>query len=720
MHRHPARLTLAAVALALGATCLHGRLAPTPGVVASGPPARATRLDDTSMRVRADHPRIWLDPSRVEWLRAKVRGQSGEAVAKAAGASAPGLALTSVATGDARWCRAAFESRTQAAAQEYHLALLYDWCHAQLSAEERATLRAVLVPQMDAEMKNGRSWRSLHNAGHTAALSLTLAALALAGDDPIAERALAFLRPELEDMLETFDRLFPDGEWAEGVDYARHASHHGLRTFSALKSATGVDLLAGSPHLRNIAQYIFYATKPNGLLFNGDDNDYPYVSGWEHMALLMIASEYRDPYAQWFLGHFEGRRFELVLRDRWADLLWRDETIPEAPLDDLPLSRIFRGKGLVLARTGWGMNDPAGTWLAFTNGDYFGDHDHYDVNAFQIYAGGDLAIDSGRYDDDWGFIGKPDQVARSQFFNYYQRTIAHNTMLVHDPYEIFPRGFLNDGGQRHLLLRDGKRNVPEDYAQGTFPSDDGVGTHDWTTNPGRWERGDITAYTGTKDFVFVRGDATRAYAPTKLSAFVRDLVFVRPRLVVVFDRVVATKASFEKTWLLHTIDEPRIATGGTNTWFEVTAGEGRLFGLPLLPHAPRLTKVGGPGNEFRVGEVRFGAGPRSVLNPSELHYGEQPGAWRIEERPSAASTEDYFANVLFLTQRASDDRPHVEVLADDEQALSFRVSESSGAVTSFRFAKGPKPATTLKIERGGAVTFDGVLPDHVVLEDGRR
>ncbi len=690
-----------------------------------GASERAKRLD--ALRVRPDHPRIWLDADRVRWLQAKVKGRTTAEVAQLNGGSIAGMALTSVATGDPAPCRDAFARHaiTDNGATFFHSALLYDWCHAQLKADERAKLRSVIAARMEREMRNGRLWRSFHNVGHTSALSLTTAALALHGDDPIADRALAFLRPELDDMLETLDRVFPDGEWAEGADYARHASHHALRTLLALKSATGQDLAATSPHLRNVGNYIFYATKPNGLMFPGDDNDWPYLSGWERAALLMIASEYKDPHAQWFLNHCpvaSCERYELPERDRWADLLWRDETIPERSLEDLPLSRIFRGKGLVIARTGWGDQDMrrGGAWLAFTNGDYFGDHDHLDVNAFQIYRRGELAIDSGRYDDDWDFGQQPDKVVRSQLFNYYQRTIAHNTMTVHDPDEDFARGLVNEGGQRHLLWRGKNRNVPEDYAQGTFPSDEGTGKCDWATNPGRWERGDITAYSATPDFVHVRGDGAAAYAPKKVSAFVRDLLFVRPRLVVVFDRVVSKSPAFEKAWLLHTVDEPRLAPDGA--WFEVTEGEGRLFGVPLLPDGRRLVKVGGPGNEFVSGGVRYKAGPRSQLNPSELHYGEIPGAWRVEERPVAAQAEDYFANVMLLTDRSSEERPQIEEVVNDAAALAFRARFVDGATVttvSLRFAKGAKPSTSLKVERSGKVVFDAALPDRVVLEDGR-
>ncbi|MBS2012638.1 MAG: heparinase II/III family protein [Deltaproteobacteria bacterium] len=712
-----ALVAVVAIALAVKTRLDRGPSARPRSAGSSAP--KPTRLD--GMVVRAEHPRIWLDPDRVRWLKEKAKGKTAPELVAAAGPTPPAHALASLATDDPAPCHAAFSAPRPANAPVYHLALLYDWCHAHLSNDEKAKLRGLLVPAMEEEMKSARAWRSFHNAAHTAALNLTLAALAFHGDDPIGERALAFLRPELDDMLSVFEELFPDGEWAEGTDYARHASHHGLRVFLALKTATNIDLVTSSKHFRNIASYVFYATKPNGLMFPGDDDDYPYLSGWEHMALLASASAFRDPHAQWFLRHATRESFALPDRDRWTELLWRDDAIPERPLDDLPLARLFRGKGLVLARSGWGFGT-SDAWLAFSNGDYYGDHLHYDVNAFQISRGnGDLAIDSGRYDDDWDAVGKPAKVARSQFFNYYQRTIAHNTMLVFDPKESFPKGLLNDGGQRWLLARGKDRNVPEDWAQGSFPSDDGIGTCDWTTNPGRWERGDIVAYEATPDFVYVRGDGTKAYAPEKLSSFVRDLLFVRgaspssSSLVVVIDRVVSTNASFAKTWLLHTIDEPRLAPDGS--WFEVVDGDSRLFGVPLLPDPRRLVKVGGPGDEFRVGSTRFKAGLASEVAPSALHEGERPGAWRIEEQPATAQLEDWFVNVMLLGPRTSEERPRIDVIARDAAILAFRVHLDDGTTTTLRIDRregATKSPPSLVIARGGKTVIDRPLASALV------
>ena len=173
------------------------------------------------------------------------------------------------------------------------------------------------------------------------------------------------------------------------------------------------------------------------------------------------------------------------------------------PLEALPLSRIFRDDGLVIARSGWGWDAPGKPVRRHVGhvsvaAPYYGDHAHYDNNHFDIYYKGELAIDSGRYDDDWGMEQTPD-IIKSEFFNYYQRTIAHNTILVYDPDEKMEMGVVNDGGQLELMRVGGIRNVPEDYDQGNYPHRRrAAGACDWATNPGRWDTGKMLAYKGTR------------------------------------------------------------------------------------------------------------------------------------------------------------------------------------------------------------------------------
>jgi hypothetical protein len=84
------------------------------------------------------------------------------------------------------------------------------------------------------------------------------------------------------------------------------------------------------------------------------------------------------------------------------------------------------------------------------------------------------------------------------------------------------------------------RNVPEDYDQGNFPSEDGIGTCDWRPILAAGKPRNITSYKATNDFMYVRGDGTRAYSAAKMNSFVRQLIYLQYGIVIVMDRVVST------------------------------------------------------------------------------------------------------------------------------------------------------------------------------------
>jgi hypothetical protein len=709
---------------------------------------KPTRFDD--LKIRTDHPRIWIDATKTAWLKNKCKGKSVEEVQKLAGTSIAGTALTYLITGDEKTGRSAISraldkqvdpgsnfkdlntpdgenKRVHIQSSLTEKALCYDWCYPLLSEQEKTEFRNLMVPDMRKRVAFKRGWRSFHNGMYDTGWPVVAGIMALDGDEPYTKEAWDFVKPELEDVLRTFDLVFPDGEWAEGFDYNRHSTYPAMRIFLAIKSATGGDFMASSAHFKNTGAYIIYASKPNGLNLPSDDNDWPYIGTWEHSMLLMLNEEFRDGYNQTFINTCPAERFQLENADKYAGLLWYDPAIKEKPLSDLPLSRIFVGKGLVMARSNWNWDMPAkpanSTWLSFHCGDYMGDHVHFDINSFTISYNGELSIDAGRYDCDWGVEDwtvsrDSSKIGKSQFFNYYRRTIAHNTILLKDPNEKMPLNLLNDGGQIDQLRIKGPRNVPEDYDQGNFPSEEGTGKCDWATNPGRWETGDITSYKATNEFMYVRGDGTKAYSSDKMSSFVRQLFFLQPNLIVIMDRVVSTHPDFKKTWLLHSVNEPAIAKNKTS--FELTEGDGRLVCIPVLPHKIQVSKIGGPGNEFLVDTTHFTCGLKSFIDPQELHYGEIPGAWRIEESPSVAAKEDYFLNVIQVSDKNSKDVPEVKVLTDNASEITVQVITVDGKSAVLKFTKGENPTAHLKIVIGKKIQVDEKMPDNVELESGRE
>jgi hypothetical protein len=188
-----------------------------------------------------------------------------------------------------------------------------------------------------------------------------------------------------------------------------------------------------------------------------------------------------------------------------------------------------------------------------------------------------------------------------------------------------------------------------------------------------------------------------------VSKAVRHMLFAgrgTAAYVVVFDQVTSTNATFVKRWLLHTVNQP-VVNGSAFTvtrselttelpfnWTrgyarqlkycpgsDCTSGNqyqyaGKLYGWMVQPQAGVITLVGGPGKEFWVEDPLHpgtgtnwnqcmqgqcaanteGLGPvTDMINPVPADAPHDPGSWRIEEKPAAANTQDFFLNVMLAT-----------------------------------------------------------------------
>jgi heparin/heparan-sulfate lyase len=207
--------------------------------------------------------------------------------------------------------------------------------------------------------------------------------------------------------------------------------------------------------------------------------------------------------------------------------------------------------------------------------------------------------------------------------NWLIRTIAHNCILVYQP------------GETWRNLRDGDRNPHANDGGQTNAWGWPVATlDDWNKRRDKFERAKLVAYDNQPGYMFVAGDCTKAYAPSKLSLCLRQIVFLRPSTTVIFDRVVSTRPDYHKTWLLHTKNEPKIEANRVT----ITAGKGRLISQTLLPENATIRKIFG----YTYGGQTFPIQP-SVLTPAAAK-------WRIEVTQSPTvqtAKEDLFLHVLF-------------------------------------------------------------------------
>ncbi|MEI7905616.1 MAG: heparinase II/III family protein, partial [Candidatus Firestonebacteria bacterium] len=280
--------------------------------------------------------------------------------------------------------------------------------------------------------------------------------------------------------------------------------------------------------------------------------------------------------------------------------------VKETPLDlkNLPLAHLVKDAGKVYARDGWGED---ATWFRFECSDYWNQHQHLETGNFEIFRYDQLATESGEYKN-WS---SPHAV------NWLTRTIAHNCLLVAMPGEEWKnyRGgkyFANDGGQAKKW--------------------DTVAANllEWELKKAKFTRGKITAFENTPGFMYVAGDCSKAYSAKKVRKYVRKIVFLRPGVFVILDRVEAVKAEYGKTWLLHCKNEPELK----KREFTVKNGEGTLNCYALLPEKTVFNKIKG----YTYGGEDFPETESALTEAADL--------WRVEVKPEGSRSEDIFLNVL--------------------------------------------------------------------------
>ena len=142
-------------------------------------------------------------------------------------------------------------------------------------------------------------------------------------------------------------------------------------------------------------------------------------------------------------------------------------------------------------------------------------------------------------------------------------------------------------------------------------------------------------------------------SPKKLKRFLRHFLYLRPNLFVVFDEVVATKPTFRKTWLLHTIDKPVL----TGRRVRIRHKEGQLHVETLLPEAAKIKLIGGPGKEYFCDGRNW---------PPAKKRDPLAGAWRVEVSPTNPAAADTFLHALAACDRFADPPPTCRLLPKRE------------------------------------------------------
>jgi hypothetical protein len=388
------------------------------------------------------------------------------------------------------------------------------------------------------------------------------------------------------------------GGQAEGFGYNNWGYARPLAMqLAAWKTATGEDLFPSCRALRYDALWNIYGRRPDGHLCRSEDCASGLAWGqFDQARFFLEAREYRDGLAQTAAQSIARRYPQLT----WMSLLFFDPAVKARPFSDLPLARRFEPLGHVYTRSSWKTD---AFFATFQCGDIFAGHQHLDNNAFTIFHRRPLAIDSGVNE------------YSSHRANYYSRSIAHNTLVVLDPAEEFPKavwsargsGGSNDGGQRRIA-----------YPTRVTAS---------SREKARRNVGSIQHYENQPSFCYVVGDASKSYGATKIRRFLRHFVHLRPNYLVIYDEIETTKPSLRPTWLLHCIEKPRLVDNSRT--YVNPAG---LLTSRLLPGEAEVEAVGGHGREYLVDGKNY---------PPDEKKDPEAGSWRIEVRAAAGGRQRF-------------------------------------------------------------------------------
>jgi hypothetical protein len=418
------------------------------------------------------------------------------------------------------------------------VALTYDWCFDRLTEPQKTRWiayanQAVWNVWHHDEAKWGKDsypWSgwSVDNPSNNYYYSFlqatVLLGLATSGETEVAKTWLTTFRDDKigGQLIPTFNADLVGGGSREGTGYGVSMMRL-FHLYSIWEASTGENLSTLTPHTKASLVYLMHATAPtlDRLAPIGDHarestaSLFDYHRDYVQELTSFFRGQPESSVGQWYLSHCSVP--EMSQHFMFVkDFLYHDETIAEQPLSTLSPVYHASGTGHVFARSSW---DPSATWLTFIAGPYTESHAHHDQGSFTVYKNEWLAYDQNI----------------ESHSGLHQEEEAHNLVRLADSGGTVEMKY--DTTAKLLALRD------------------------------------------TAAYAYVAGDLTPAYGGDgRVKKVEREIVFIKPDAIVVFDRV-DTVTGVQKVWQLSTESAPALSAGGV----VVQGKKSKLELFPILP-----------------------------------------------------------------------------------------------------------------------------------------
>lgn len=504
----------------------------------------------------------------------------------------------------------------------YTAAIVYDWCYPLLSPEEKQQFYKHMM-RLAAEMEIG--WPPFDDSiinghGNEAQICRDLLAMGIAvyDQDPEPYRYTSYTVLEQLVPMRKFEYLSPRHN--QGIDYGAYRFNWEMHAAWFYYRMTGTPVF--DDNIKDLGKYWLNLRLPDGEMlrdgdvFNVERSGKPYY--WKHPQTMLLNYAYAaDPIMKAEFQRQGGLPDNPVLF-----LLVNDpELQPQPRLDGLPQTVDFGPVlGSMIARTGWDMSPQSNDVVAEIKGGgyHFGNHQHADAGALQIYYRGRQVGDLGLYLS----------YGTDYDFNFNKRSISHSMMLAVDPEEkLLFRTKVNDGGSR--------------FSQ-RFPKTPQEVTSDPWFNYGTVMSGSFAPSGHQPAFSYFKADLTAAYS-AKMSRYTRGFCFLNlgrkdvPAVIILADDMTTADPSFKKYWLINTLNPPVRTDSGIVLSNEKNGLVGRTHVQMLVP-SPLERKM----------EILSGSDANSTFGHHWKVNSKQLEATghRIMVSPATARKQDRFLTVF--------------------------------------------------------------------------
>lgn len=378
----------------------------------------------------------------------------------------------------------------------YYFVRTYTFVHDLLSEEERVVCRRVMKIRGDEMYRHlypRHLWQPYSSHSNRAWHFLGEIGIAMLGEVEGADQWVWF-------AMNVFHNVYPvwsddDGGWHEGFLY--WSSYIGRFTWWAdvMRSAMNVDAYQ-KPYFSQIGYYPMYLLPPGKVGAGFGDLNAPRKATDAVPLVSQLAAQAGNGHWQWYVEQMGGPQSVPGYIGFVRGALPRTRAEPP---DDLPASRVFRGIGQAIFNTK--LDNAADDVQVVFKSSPFGTQSHgYEANnSFLLWAYGQRLLIRSGYRDSYG--------------TDHHRRWMWSTRSVNN------------------ITVNGQGQLPHSASS----------------------QGRITAFKTSPTIDIVVGEAGGAYRneanEPSLDRFTRTIVFVKPELVIVFDRLVARQQSTFEYWL---------------------------------------------------------------------------------------------------------------------------------------------------------------------------